>query len=129
MIKVTAAIILKGNKFLIAKRKNGKWEFPGGRVEKGESYEECLKREIREELDIHINILKSFTIVSRGNIELHTYIAICKDEPVAKEHEELKWISIGETDNYEFMPPDKKIIRELDEKWSEIIQLSKTYTQ
>ncbi|WP_127015516.1 NUDIX domain-containing protein [Anoxybacter fermentans] len=56
MIRVTAAIIEKDGKFLIARRKeghlSGMWEFPGGKIEEGESPEECLKREIFEELGI-----------------------------------------------------------------------------
>ena len=65
MKQVTAAIILKDNKVLIAQRSPddklaNKWEFPGGKIEHGESPQECLKREIREELDFEIEVLDFF---------------------------------------------------------------------
>jgi len=117
---VTAAIIVRKNKILIAKRKEGKWEFPGGKVEEGENIEECLKREIKEELDIEIKILKKFCIIKHeynfGEIELHVFLAKCKEEPIAKEHDEIKWERIDRLNNYDFMEADKKVIELIKEK-------------
>ncbi len=74
---VTAAIIVEDGKILIAKRKEGKWEFPGGRIEAGESLEGCLKRELKEELDIDVKFIKPFMCAKHeynfGNIELHVF--------------------------------------------------------
>lgn len=122
-MQVTAAIILKGNRFLIAKRKNDGWEFPGGRVEGEESYEECLIREIKEELDLEIKKLRLFTVVS-GEIELHVYLAKCEGEPLAKEHEEIRWIGIKDVDKYNFLTPDMKVVEELKRRWKEVILFS-----
>ncbi len=112
-VLVTAAIIIKNGKILIAKRKEGKWEFPGGRVEKGEDMEECLKREIKEELDMDIEILKHYMKVEHGEIELHAFIAKSNEKPKPLEHEEIKWIDMEEIDQYNFMEADKKIIEKM----------------
>ena len=66
MINVVAAIIKKNNYYLIVKRNKNKhlglkWEFPGGKVEKNETFEDALRREIKEELDIKINIIEKFS--------------------------------------------------------------------
>ena len=66
MITITAAILMKDNRILIAQRKHsdklpGKWEFPGGKIEDNETPEECLKRELKEELNIDISIKAFFT--------------------------------------------------------------------
>ena len=119
---VTAAIIIKGDKILIAKRREYmKWEFPGGRVEEGEKMEECLKREIKEELDIEIEILSHFMKVCHeydfGKIELHVFLAKYKHgEEKAREHEEIRWIKMNEIDAYEFMEADKKIVEEMKKR-------------
>lgn len=119
---VTAGIILKEGKILIAKRKEGKWEFPGGKVEKGESVEECLKRELKEELNIEVDFIKPFCIVSDEDIELHVFIIFCDEEPTAKIHKELRWVGMDEIEIYEFMNLDKKIIEELKSRGFENIK-------
>ncbi len=121
---VTAAIIVEDEKILIAKRKEGKWEFPGGRAEAGESLEGCLKRELKEELDIEAKSIKSFMCVKHeydfGNIELHVFIVRCSGDVKAKEHEEIKWVRISEIDHDDFMDADKKVVEELKKRWDEI---------
>ena len=118
---VTAAIIIKDGKILIAKRKEGKWEFPGGRVEGNESLEKCLKRELKEELGMKIEKIKPFMKVSHeydfGWIELYVFIVKCEGEARAKEHEKIKWIGIDDIDHYDFMDADKKVVKELKKKW------------
>ena len=114
IVDVTAAIIEKNGKILIAKRKEGKWEFPGGKVEEGENMEECLKRELKEELGIDVKVKKKFCVVEHeydfGKIRLHVFIAECNEEPVAKEHLAIKWVSMEELQKYDFMDADKKVI-------------------
>ena len=121
---VTAAIIVEHEKILIAKRKGDKWEFPGGCVEVGESLEGCLKRELKEELDMDVKFIKPFVCVKHeynfGNIELHVFIVKCSGKLKTKEHEEIKWVGIGEIDRYEFMDADKKVVEELKKRWNEI---------
>ena len=83
MINVVAAVIKKNNKYFIAQRNRNKhfafyWEFPGGKVEKGEDFETALKREILEELFININIIKKITTKKykdeKINIILHYFL-------------------------------------------------------
>lgn len=126
MIKVVAGIIYKQNKFLIAKRnyqksQGGLWEFPGGKVELGENNEEALKREIKEELNIEIEVIKHLTTCihrySDKTIELICYKAkIITGEIELLEHEDYKFITTKDFDKYEFAEADKKIFKKLIEK-------------
>ena len=110
---VTAAIIFNKNKILIAKRGN-KWEFPGGRLEGKESLEECIKREIKEELNIGISIIKKFCIEKNNEIELHVFLARYENGNLKlRFHENAKWINIEEIDKFEFLPLDEKVVEKL----------------
>lgn len=110
---VTAAIIFNKNKILIAKR-NGGWEFPGGKVEKDESMEECIIREIKEELGISINLLKPFSVEKDKDIEMHVFLASYKGGEIKlKVHKDVKWLTIDEAKLYNFLSMDKKIIEKL----------------
>lgn len=118
--QVAAAIIEKDSKILIAKRKKGdtlggRWEFPGGKVEPGETPEECLKRELKEEFGIEADVgrlvassrFKYFFVP----IDLLAYGAKHVDgDFIAKEHDEIKWVSPVELKDYEFVGPDKPIV-------------------
>ncbi len=123
MIEVAAAIIIKNNKILIARKKDNqyfrdKWEFPGGKIEKGETPEECLQREVKEEFDITVRI-DSFFMESKFQyphmkIHLLTYLAYIQSGTLkANEHEEYQWVSIGELDDFDFLEADKPIIARL----------------
>jgi 8-oxo-dGTP diphosphatase len=123
MITVTAAIIEKDGKILIARRnKNdplkGKWEFPGGRLEPGESLEECLKRELREELGIDAQIGEFVG----SNTHRYEHISIellafrvkeYAGELHPTDHEEVKWVALSEFHKYDFPEADKPIIETL----------------
>lgn len=118
MIEVVAAIIINNeNKILIAKRKvslkyGGLWEFPGGKVEKGEAYEDTAIRELKEEMGIDIQILKYFgeTISDQQDksIKLIGFKCIVINGDITlTDHDEYKWVSKDELTNYELTPADK----------------------
>ncbi|MDP3730833.1 MAG: 8-oxo-dGTP diphosphatase MutT [Candidatus Omnitrophota bacterium] len=118
--QVTAAVIEKDGKILIAQRfkrrtLGGKWEFPGGKIEPGETAEACLKRELKEEFDIDSEIGK-FIIASRFRyclvpIELLAYrVKHLSGDFKVNEHEEIRWVSPSELKLYDFTPADKPIV-------------------
>lgn len=117
MIEVVAGIIYKDDKFLIAKRnlkksQGGLWEFPGGKVELGETYENALIREIKEEFnaDIIVNEFVGENIhhYPEKDIKLLFYKAtLLSNQIELLEHEDYKWITKKEKDNYEFAEADK----------------------
>ena len=123
MKEVTAAIILKNNKILIAQRAPGdnlagKWEFPGGKTEHGETPQECLKREISEELDIEIKVLdffgESIYEYHSGTIQLMAFW--CKwvsGESTLNVHSQIAWVNRDELDLYDFAPADIPFVEKL----------------
>ena len=125
MITVIAAIIVRDNKVLIGRRKEGdsmahKWEFPGGKLEPGETPEVCLKRELCEELGIEAEIGRfyssgTFMSGSPGGIELLAYEASYRatDTLVLNDHEEIRWVAPSELGEYDFPEADKPIVLKL----------------
>ena len=123
MVEVVAGLIWKDGKFMICQRPENKarallWEFVGGKVEKGESREDALIRECKEELDITVNPLDVFCTVDHVypdiTIRLVLFNAeILSGEPKLLEHADLKWISADDIDNYEFCPADKEILEKI----------------
>ena len=117
---VVAAVILKSNKFFIAQRNRNKhmglcWEFPGGKVEKNENFEQALKREIKEELNISILINKKIGEENyqdnKINVKLHYYLCSHIDgEFILNEHEDYAWVVKNEFNKYNFAEGDKDII-------------------
>ena len=118
MIEVVAGVIYKDNKFLIAQRnlkkdQGGLWEFPGGKVEKKESYEEALVREIKEEFNADILVEEylgeNLYHYPEKNIKLIFYKArLISPKIELLEHENYKWITKNEKNNFEFSEADKK---------------------
>ena len=115
-IKVTAAVIRNGERVLICKRPVGKrhgglWEFPGGKVEPGETLFDCIVRECREELSITLRPIKTITAIENGGYEI-TFIqcGIASGELTLNEHEECRWISAADTVGLEFCPTDKQAL-------------------
>lgn len=123
MVEVVAGLIWKDGKFMICQRPENKarallWEFVGGKVEKGESREDALVRECKEELDVTVKPLDVFCTVDHVypdiTIRLVLFNAeIVSGEPELLEHADLKWISADEIDNYEFCPADKEILEKI----------------
>ena len=124
IVRVTAAILENDGKILIAKRATGDelfaglWEFPGGKVEEGETPEECMARELMEELEIEVEVGKLITSnkhrYPNGIFELMAYRVqyICGNF-VLNDHDEIRWITIDEISNFEFPPANTPIINYL----------------
>ena len=116
---VVAAIIIKDDKYFIAQRNRNKhmglsWEFPGGKVEEGESFEIALKREIKEELNIEINIKNKLGEENyqddKINVKLHYFICShFNGEIILSEHEDSAWITKNEFKNYNFAEGDSAV--------------------
>jgi A/G-specific adenine glycosylase len=120
---VTAAVIMRNTKILLAKRPSkgllgGMWEFPGGKVEKGESLEDCLVREIREELGVGIRIGEPIGIYKHAythfRITLHAFMCELNDiEPHPDDNPGLAWVFPAEMDEYPMGKVDRQIARRL----------------
>lgn len=124
---VTAAIIKSGNRILIAQRKKGshlemKWEFPGGKLENGESPEECLQREIKEELNLNIIVKDIFHVVSY-NYDIRNIVMLCymcevlSGQPECIECNDFRWITVDDMKNYDFAPADLSVVEKLSKRF------------
>ena len=121
IIKVTGALLRLEDKYLICKRDSkgsmpGLWEFPGGKLEVGESLEDCIKRELKEELDIDAKIEKLFTsyIYSYSHITYHLFFYdILSFEGVIKMnvHKKIIWETVDRFKYYDFLPGDIPLIK------------------
>ena len=126
MTEVVAALILKGNRFLACQRPANKargllWEFVGGKVEPGETKEQALIRECQEELAITVAVQDIFMEVEHVYPDLTVHLTlfnatIAEGVPQKLEHNDLRWITRAEIDQYEFCPADEEILRRLKEQ-------------
>ncbi len=123
--KVIASLIQKDNKVLIAQRAKKdalyeKWEFPGGKMEQGETDHECLKRELREELGIEVEVGDYFCtsyFEHKGTpmAMVVYYVPKYSGEIQLLDHKQVKWVTVDELDQYQFPDPDLPIIEKLKE--------------
>lgn len=123
MINVTAAIIEREGQILIAKRSStsslpNKWEFPGGKIEVGETPEECLARELLEEFEIFVSvgdfITESVYQYERKTIRLLGFRVQYDDEiKVMNAHDDVRWVPVEELLDYDLAPADVPIAQKL----------------
>ena len=118
-IEVVAAIILKGAKVFATQRGYGDfkdwWEFPGGKMEAGETPEEALKREILEELSTDISVDEFLCTVEydypKFHLTMHCYLCSLLTETLhLNEHEAAKWLMINELDIVKWLPADFEVL-------------------
>lgn len=126
-IRVAAAIIQEGDKIFATKRGYGEfrggWEFPGGKIESGETPDQALVREIEEELDTEIEVGQLFDTVEYDYPQFHLtmYCFLCRIKSgnlVLKEHEAAKWLARENLDSVDWLPADKGLIQKLKDQQS-----------
>ena len=123
MTDVVAALIWEGDRFLACQRPANKargllWEFVGGKTEPGETMEEALIRECREELDVTVRPLDVFMEVIHEYPDLTVRLTlfnavITEGTPRLLEHHDMKWITTAEIDDLQFCPADEEILKKL----------------
>lgn len=123
-VKVVAAIIINNGKVFATQRGYGEfkdgWEFPGGKIEIGETPEQALVREIQEELDTQINVKEKIDTVEYDYPNFHLSMDcfmcnIIKGDLILKEHEAAKWLSKDELYSVDWLPADKGLIEKIKE--------------
>ena len=129
MVEVVAALIWQGDKFMICQRSANKarallWEFVGGKVESGETKEQALIRECKEDLDILLSVGAVFMDVIHEYPDLTVHLTlfnaiISEGEPQKLEHNDIKWITPNEIPNFEFCPADEEILAKIKDSFKE----------
>ena len=123
-IEVVAAIIQKDGRFFATQRGYGDWkdwwEFPGGKMEAGETPEEALKREINEELSTEISVDKFLCTVEYDypafHLTMHCYLCSLLTEALhLNEHEAAKWLGKDELDSVKWLPADLEVVKKIKE--------------
>lgn len=128
MTEVVAALIWQGERFLACQRPPHKargllWEFVGGKVEPGETKEQALIRECREELGVLVQVGEIFMELTHKYPDLTVHLTlfhagIVAGTPRLLEHQDLRWITIEEIGQYPFCPADQAILNRLREQYS-----------
>lgn len=123
MVEVVAALIWDKDKFMICQRPAHKaraflWEFVGGKVESGETKEQALIRECKEELAVTLSVEDVFMDVVHEYPDITVHLTlfnatISEGVPQKLEHNDIRWISPTEIPNYDFCPADKNILRKI----------------
>lgn len=127
-IRVSAAVIHRDGKIFATQRGygeyKGKWEFPGGKREEGESGEEALYREIKEELDSKVKIEKLICTTDYDyptfHLTMDVYLStLIEGKLTLLEHEDAKWVSLDSIDNLDWLPADWSVIDEIKKHFSD----------
>ncbi len=114
-VRVAAAVIRDGDRVFAAQRAGGGWEFPGGKIEPGESPKQALIREIREELDLGIAVGGSLAVLEYDYPAFHLsmqcfWCRITEGTPVLKEHADARWLGAEDLDSVDWLPADRALI-------------------
>lgn len=126
--EVVAALIWRGKEFMICQRPAHKargllWEFVGGKVEPGETGEQALVRECREELGVTVSVGEPFMEVTHTYPDITVHLVlfhafIVEGEPQMLEHKDIRWITAGEIGQYAFCPADEEILERLRQTYA-----------
>lgn len=116
--RVLAAVISRGNQYLVCKRPvhkrhGGLWEFPGGKMEPGEDHLAAARRELAEELRVEAEAIQPVVlkIADEGSEFLIEFVpTVISGEPVCVEHSELRWLALTELQSVELAPSDRKFV-------------------
>ena len=127
MTQVVAALIRQGDKFMIFQRPENKtrafeWEFVGGKAEKGETLEQALIRECREEIGVTVKVGSAFAEVDHEYPDITIHLTVFNAEiaegiPQRLEHNDIRCITPDEIPQYEFCPADKDILKKIREEF------------
>ncbi|MGJ1263717.1 (deoxy)nucleoside triphosphate pyrophosphohydrolase [Sphingobacterium spiritivorum] len=122
MLYVTCALIIHQEKILICQRSEKmklplKWEFPGGKIEAGESKKDCLIREIKEELHLHIEVNEPLQMVEHHytdfSLQLFPFVcSVIAGKLTPQEHAQAIWVSKQQLTNYDWAEADIPIVKE-----------------
>lgn len=128
MTDVVAALIWDGDRFLACQRPAHKargllWEFVGGKVEPGETHQQALMRECREELGITVRVGELFMELVHEytdlTVRLSLYHAVIESGTLQKlEHHDIRWLLPAEVDDYDFCPADEDILKKIKEAYT-----------
>lgn len=123
---VVAALIYRGDRFMICRRPEGKaragmWEFVGGKAEEGESLEEALVRECKEEIGVTVKVGAPYMTVEYDYPDISVrltlfYATVAEGEPRSMENNAIAWITPSEIPDYLFCPADKPIVERLQKE-------------
>ncbi len=112
-VRVVGAALVRERRILAARRRdNGGWEFPGGKVEPGETPAAAIERELGEELGVRVRVLASLGVATDARIELELWqVRLVDGEPVAAvDHDALRWLGADELDSVPWLPVDRELL-------------------
>jgi len=115
LIRVVGAVCMKDGLVFMAQRpihkeRGGLWEFPGGKVDPGETYQEALKREMQEELKVRCEVSDFIAVGTDDRVELHCYRVEMLDTPELFEHDAVQWVPLDKLRSIDVPPADVPII-------------------
>ena len=132
MVDVVAALVWKDGKIMICQRPTWKarallWEFVGGKVENGESLEDALIRECKEEIGVEVKVGDLYADVyhTYPDIDIHLFFFNCTlngEEPKKLEHNDVRWVEPSTLTDYDFCPADKDLIKRIMKESAYIAQ-------